>query len=1857
MPLDYDALTNGVSQAREQGHSDEEIFKHLASKNQGFKEALDAGYELQDVIDHLQSKQNQGGEQNEDQIRNQPQADQEGNARRVPDQQEPSIGSQEGIQANGMLRPQDQGQRERNDQAYLINEGQTQNAQGGIQGAQAGQGMEGQVPARNQEEVKPQETGVQSAFSKIRDFGATALSSIGQSIYGSLSGIARTEPEYIELPSYGTKIKNPRYEESKDLVDFFERQKSGAADIEALGAKPLTGVAKTAAEVTGGLLKLPAQALTGPIGFASMIGEAFGSQKDAVYQKAKEQGLSDEDAINKANFEATASTAAALPLYYVGGKVAGVAADKLVSETAPKLAQVATRFGLNAVANSVASAASRGVTAALSGESITDAMKNVDVPGVIQDIAFAAHSTATHFQEQVTKGNAKQAARDLPDPILEEVAKDPRYSEAVAPEVKARAESRMAQQAEETNLPDTAKVLEVSSEAERVATPEVSTPEQPAEAPAEAQPTEPSETKVKETSGIPSIKKLPANEQTAIEAKERVAQGNRKGEEEIEGLGYPSKIKEENIPVEELHGKTAREGLIRIATDPNMPQEWKDLAETFSKIPSKMLDEDKVIDQTKLPSNYKKYRGGRAARYRPTLLRPGYIGIAKNGFESARTYIHETGHTITADSIHKWVPTSATTGKKYAEALESALKNSNTPDPIKRLINLYKSALEQRGETEKYLGSGDFVKSDKPYYFDKIDYPEGTIYQTGVRGRSEISSFEKLFKDAGVKYKLDKYQGGGRFRISPEEMEKLISEKQKHDLEIDSFQDGKTYTITGLKLKQPASASARPDVTVRKGSVYGFGNLHEFVSETWSSPQFRELLKGLKGDGKESMWQTFVKIISKILGIDKGSIAEAVIDTSLDISRLRGKELEGKEYEPPKRLIGKEKKIKEVPPVVEKPITPQGTRLHEAAYQPRDGVRFVGENHDEALKKALDAGEITKDFYDQVAGDENAENRNFPEFGFTTNHIDESGNREFVDRKQGHEISSKAGQLLVDEPKYKHPEGGYYLHSNETSLDAYPEIKKPEISKEEVVSKEDPLVELSKKIKASSTAKPKASIVDLAKTSQAIADQVSKGKDAVTKGIASVRGAFEATKNAYLNLPKWVDFKEALGQWNLADTRTSLKVRKVVKDLKKSIPDPLKREAITNWIQAGGDEALLRERANASKPKYKKGYEAALKLSDEEKAHAQNISKYLSDMLEEGINSGMLNHGIENYITQVWKKENPVTRKLQASLQGGKLNKNFQFAKKRVFDSYFEGEQAGYEPASKDVVSLIASYDLSFRKTQAVRAFVKSMTEGKAEDGKPLVQLSGYAQPVSEEGQPPSAYLIKPQARPEGAVSEDGRPYVSINHPAFKGWKWTMNGPDGKPVLMESDMLVHPDVASQIKNITSTSWFKANKIPVLSNAIDTILKFSSILKQTKLSLSLFHLAQEGIHSLSHRLNPLNLHTIDLNDPKQSELVAHGLQLADYQSQELFSEGLAGGGLVGKIPVIGKMQNWFNDFLFKDYIPKLKMNLATHALERNIARYSKKISMDQIYELTAAQANAAFGELNYKFMARNQTIQDMMRLFLLAPDFLEARSRFVAQALKPYGAEQRAALALMGVTLYVGSRILNQVLDQDPHWNKPFSVFHEGREYRLRTVLGDVSELVEKPNVFFTNRLSPFGRAGIEFITGKDSRGIKRNAIEQAEDFLSWFVPIPIQRQPSSTVGSQILSSMGLSNYQHMAQTDVYDRANKWLKQQPSQKIQSEVKKREQATMAESSYKQLKSGLLAGNMDFAAKEYNRLIKEEGKTRQDFDRAFRTNRPFTGSFANEKQFTSTLDNEGRIEYNKAINERKLILQRLQQLQGLK
>jgi hypothetical protein len=220
-----------------------------------------------------------------------------------------------------------------------------------------------------------------------------------------------------------------------------------------------------------------------------------------------------------------------------------------------------------------------------------------------------------------------------------------------------------------------------------------------------------------------------------------------------------------------------------------------------------------------------------------------------------------------------------------------------------------------------------------------------------------------------------------------------------------------------------------------------------------------------------------------------------------------------------------------------------------------------------------------------------------------------------------------------------------------------------------------------------------------------------------------------------------------------------------------------------------------------------------------------------------------------------------------------------------------------------------------------------------------------------------------------------------------------------------------------------------------------------------------------------------------------------------------------------------------------------MEMDKHAFDRNTERYSGKLSQDQILELTAKQANAAFGELNYTMMGRNKTLQDVLRLGLLAPDFLEARAKFVGQALKPYGAEQSSALIRGALVMYTGARIANQLLNGDPDWDPAhaFTIRVGNRSFGLRTVQGDLLHLLTDPRSFAYNRLNPLiTKPAIEGILGRDQYGRQRNAVQQLRDIALGAIPIPFQgltKQGDADWKATAMAATGVAGYKYRTKAE------------------------------------------------------------------------------------------------------------------------
>ena len=261
-----------------------------------------------------------------------------------------------------------------------------------------------------------------------------------------------------------------------------------------------------------------------------------------------------------------------------------------------------------------------------------------------------------------------------------------------------------------------------------------------------------------------------------------------------------------------------------------------------------------------------------------------------------------------------------------------------------------------------------------------------------------------------------------------------------------------------------------------------------------------------------------------------------------------------------------------------------------------------------------------------------------------------------------------------------------------------------------------------------------------------------------------------------------------------------------------------------------------------------------------------------------------------------------------------------------------------------------------------------------------------------------------------------------------------------------------------------------------------------------LGWSAFHYVQEGVHAFGHGVNPFTLKPVDPEDPETAELLNGGLMLASWDAKRAFGEGLtSSSGLIGKIPVLGKLNDTMSGFLFDEFIPRLKLTMAKHAFARNLKRFAKelnsgRITRKQVAQKTAKQSNDAFGEQNNQYQGNNPTRLHAERLGFLAPDFLKSRAHFFADAFRKYGGEQRRALVILALTMMVTAKAVERLLTGRNDWRakKIFSVVTPQREYGLRSVPGDVLELLSDPRRFISGRLSPIiSRSLLEGFTGQD----------------------------------------------------------------------------------------------------------------------------------------------------------------------------
>lgn len=643
----------------------------------------------------------------------------------------------------------------------------------------------------------------------------------------------------------------------------------------------------------------------------------------------------------------------------------------------------------------------------------------------------------------------------------------------------------------------------------------------------------------------------------------------------------------------------------------------------------------------------------------------------------------------------------------------------------------------------------------------------------------------------------------------------------------------------------------------------------------------------------------------------------------------------------------------------------------------------------------------------------------------------------------------------------------------------------------------------------------------------------------------------------------------------------------------KSVPEAgaPSAEKLARYKELVGQQNLKQKYTPEEVDKLLSAYKSAINSTPEMQQMAAQVRDLFSDIHEFGNKHEVLGDAIDNYVTQLWEaeKDNPAVNNLLREARSGNFFTNVLMARHRMFENAFEGQLLGRKLKITDPVSLVANQLQAVGRAVANRDFLDRLKSGRMPDGRPMAAVSGVGHLIGEESEHPAVLTDPNRIRDirisaeeteslkqsgmldkflaDGTIKQisyggneplyawDTQAYRDIDHSSFSNWNYGAHGPDGTPALIKGDLRVHPEAYDYIKNIIS---------PEKPGPIEgALLKVGGQAKHLMLSLSPFHVAQEGLRALMTGVNPWGVEKWSAEDPLVNLGVEESLTLgSSKRAKQLMQEGVHGAAeskLIRSIPILRDIQGHLQTFLFDKYIPGLKVRAFRSLYDRysNILDDPKKLSnlledrkdlagydkARAAARLAAEDTNERFGGLNYEQLGRMAKTQDFLRLATLAPDWLESEMRFMKRVFTG-GAEGQLArtdFVKMTAAMWAASRVLNMLITGKPHPEAPFGVATvgpDGKEkvYSIRTLPTDMMHAISDPYDFVRGRLSPLGRIGVEAYTGRDYAGRKQTPFHTVVDIARGIAPIPAQligagvtgQQPDLSTPDQIAKGAGLT---------------------------------------------------------------------------------------------------------------------------------
>lgn len=697
-------------------------------------------------------------------------------------------------------------------------------------------------------------------------------------------------------------------------------------------------------------------------------------------------------------------------------------------------------------------------------------------------------------------------------------------------------------------------------------------------------------------------------------------------------------------------------------------------------------------------------------------------------------------------------------------------------------------------------------------------------------------------------------------------------------------------------------------------------------------------------------------------------------------------------------------------------------------------------------------------------------------------------------------------------------------------------------------------------------------------------------------------------------------------------------------------------EAMPFVIEAGGDLAKLAADAAKIKGKgFDKVMDHAIRNFDRLTKLVPEIDAIHADQLADERGAGMSVDEVESYVahrfdTDLW---NGGKSKLVLDATGGKGGGSSFFKKQRVFDTYADAIEAGYKPKTLNVADLVEHRVRAGQRLINQRAWVQSLRGlPNPIDGKPVV-TELLTQPKGTKV-PPRDYVAREVVPGTGMVAV---------HETFSPILDALTGRTVVPKVLS-------EVAGGVKHyMLLLDTFHASRVmqkQLFATGRIGYGKGKALLEYSDADLA------EAVKQKS--LDPAEAAYAKANRGKAQELIAAGLNVGNVQDA-LYRQA------VQHIPVVSGFNKWVFDKLSRGAM----LETALIYLEKN-GKGFPELSRGQLVRKTAREVNTYFGNLGRQGTFKSQSWRDMTRLIFLAPQWVEGLVRTEAGAAKQLAmapidlaSGKGLRVGMLGKSVATGllayaaaSQIINLMTTGKPTWDNPaghkmdafipdvlghsngfwlspFSVVAEvthdvmrywDREANKSDILMDIIK----------NKTGPLFAMSRDIFIGKDFYGRPLGGLwDRSKQASVDGAPFPLMFRSLMTdyKGSnerKILGSLGFKVEPVASKSnDIYGAARTFLRE----------KGLPERPFTPSDYSKLNTALREGDKESAKVAYAELVKT--KSQKTVDHHFSNTMvtmPFTGSKKTEAEFRKSLDREQLDSYNKALEERRELVQRFHQ-----